>query len=97
MDRERLFRYLEDRYASKRDMVSRIPLGIQPDALWQELINRRRSKSTVLPLTNAKGVPYWYVTTDRMVAASEKIIEAMYEENREIDPYTAAAPVSPLE
>lgn len=96
MDRERLFRYLEERYASKRDMVSRIPLGIQPDALWQELINRRRSKSTVLPLTNAKGVPYWYVTTDRMVAASEKIIEAMYEENREIDPYTAAAPVSPL-
>lgn len=97
MDRERLFRYLEDRYASKREMISRIPLGIQPDALWQELLNRRRAKSTVLPLTNAKGVPFWYVTTDRMAAASEKIIEALYEETREIDPYTAAVPVSPLE
>ena len=97
MDRERLFRYLEDRYASKREMISRIPLGIQPDALWQELLNRRRAKSTVLPLTNAKGVPFWYVTTDRMAAASEKIIEALYEETREIDPYTAAVPVSQLE
>ena len=28
----------EQRYTSKRDMISRIPLGTQPDALWQELL-----------------------------------------------------------
>ena len=36
MDRERLFRHLEQRYSTKRDMIARIPLGAQADALWQE-------------------------------------------------------------
>lgn len=97
MDREKLFRHLEQRYTSKRDLISRIPLGTQPDALWQELLNQRRSRSTVLPLYNYKGLPYWFVTTDKMVAASEKIIEALYENEREFDPYTETLPVSTLE
>lgn len=97
MDREKLFSHLEQRYTSKRDMISRIPLGMQPDALWQELLNQRRSRSTVLPLYNYKGLPYWYVTTDKMVAASEKIVEALYENEADIDPYTEALPVSTLE
>lgn len=75
----------------------RIPLGIQPDALWEELLNRRRSKSTVLSLYNVKGSPYWYVTTEKMVAASEKIIETLYESETDFDPYTDAVPISPLE
>ena len=70
MDREKLFRQMDRQYSSKRDMITRIPLGVQPDALWQELLNRRRSRSTVLPLYNGKGAPYWYVTTEKMVAAS---------------------------
>lgn len=97
MDREKLFRHLEQRYTSKRDLISRIPLGTQPDALWQELLNQRRSRSTVLPLYNYKGLPYWFVTTDKMVAVSEKIVEALYENEREFDPYTEALPVSTLE
>ena len=97
MDRELLFRHLEQRYTSKRDMISRVPLGVQPDALWQELLNQRRSKSTVLPLYNYKGTPYWYVTTDKMVAASEKIVEALYENEADFDPYTEPPTVSTLE
>lgn len=97
MDREKLFRHLEQRYTSKRDLISRIPLGTQPDALWQELLNQRRSRSTVLPLYNYKGLPYWFVTTDKMVAASEKIVEALYEIETEFDPYAAILPVSTLE
>ena len=97
MDREKLFRHLEQRYTSKRDMISRIPLGTQPDALWQELLNQRRSRSTVLPLYNYKGLPYWFVTTDKMVAASERVVEALYEIETEFDPYTEALPVSTLE
>ena len=57
MDRERLFRHLEQRYSSKRDMIARIPLGAQADALWQELLNRRRSSSTVLPIHDRLGRP----------------------------------------
>ena len=97
MDRDMLFRHLEQRYTSKRDMISRVPLGVQPDALWQELLNQRRSKSTVLPLYSYKGTPYWYVTTDKMIAASEKIVEAMYENDSDYDPYSEPPTVSTLE
>lgn len=97
MDRDMLFRHLEQRYTSKRDMISRVPLGVQPDALWQELLNQRRSKSTVLPLYSYKGTPYWYVTTDKMIAASEKIVEALYENDVDYDPYAEPPTVSTLE
>ena len=97
MDRERIFRHLEQRYSSKRDMIARIPLGAQADALWQELLNRRRSSSTVLPINDRLGRPYWYVTTEKMVAASEKIVETLLENEKEFDPYTEAPTIATLE
>ena len=97
MDRERLFKQLDLRYTSKREMLSRAPLGTQLDVLWQELINRRRAKSTVLPIFNSFGTPYWYVTTDKMVAASEKIVEAMFENDTDYDPYAEPPVVATLE
>lgn len=97
MDRERLFSYLEDRYASKRDMISRIPLGIQPEELWRELSDRRVSRGVALPLTGHVNTPYWYVVTDRMVTASEKIIETLYSESRDADPFAGPVSVSALE
>lgn len=97
MDREKLFQHLEQRYFSKRELLSRIPLGMQPDALWEELQNRRRSKSTVLPLISCRGTPYWYVTTAKMITASEKIVSTLYENETEFDPYTNTLPVATLE
>ena len=97
MNREKLIQHLEQRYSSKRDMISRIPLGLQPDAIWEELQNRRRAKSTVLPLTSCRGTPYWYVTTPKMIAASEKIVETLYENEADFDPYTSTLPVTTLE
>ena len=87
MDREKLFSHLEKQYISKREMIARVPLGIQPEALWQELVSRRRSKGTVLPIIGCGGSPYWYVTTDRMVTASEKIVAALFENESEFDPF----------
>ncbi len=55
MDREKLLQHLEKRYDSKRDMISRIPLGVQPDAIWQELQKRRRAGGTEISLTNHRG------------------------------------------
>lgn len=97
MDREKLFRYLDERYSSKRDMISRIPLGVHPETLWQELLNRRRSHSTILPLYDRNGKPYWYVTTNKMVAASEKIVDALFENETEFDLYAQGPPVMTLE
>lgn len=97
MDREKIIRQLELHYSSKRDMLSRIPLGTQPNALWEELINRRRSKCIMLPLTSCKGNQYWYVTTKKMVAASEKVVEALYDYETEFDPFADSIPVVTLE
>ena len=87
MDREMLFRKLEQKYISRKELMSHIPLGVQPDELWHELVSRRRSVSTILPLYNHKGMPYWFVTTQKMVSASEKIVETLYENEVDIDPY----------
>ena len=97
MDRERLIRHLNERYCSKREMLTRIPLGVKPDAIWQELLNCRRSGSTGLPLYSCGGMPYWYMTTDKMINASEKIVEALFENDSDFDPYTEAPPVLTLE
>ncbi len=97
MDRETLFRNLNRRYCSKREMLSRIPLGVQPDAIWQELLHRRRAQGTVLQLYGNGGMPYWYVTTDKMIGASEKIVETLYADSTEFDPYAEPLPVMTLE
>ena len=75
MDRERLMNGLDRLYLPKREMLSRIPLGVSLDACWQELVNRRRSKATRLPMRGTDGENYWFVVTDSMVTASEKIVE----------------------
>ena len=97
MDRDKLFRYLNQRYCSKRDMLSRIPLGVQPESLWQDLLNFRRSRSTTLSLFSHTGFPYWYMTTENMISASEKIIEALMEYEVETGAAVEAPPVSTLE
>ena len=77
MDREALYTYFEHHYLPKRDFFPRIPLGTDPEALWQEILNRRKEKGTTLPVYGPLGKQYWYVTTDRMIAASETIVEEL--------------------
>ena len=79
MNRERLFKHLEDHYIPKREMISRIPLGVQPDEFWQDVLNRRRSRSISLQLHNPRGIPYWYVVTNKMITASEQVVTEMLE------------------
>ena len=97
LDKETIYRHLNSRYCSKRDMIARIPLGIQPDAFWQDFLHRRRAQSVSLPLYNGNGNAYWYVTTEKMIDASEKIVKTLYEEGTEYDPYTEPPPVVTLE
>lgn len=81
MTRDVLYRYFDQHYLPKRDMLPRIPLGTDPDEFWQEIQGRRRSRAQMLPLHGSGGIPYWYVTTDKMIAASELIVEELMEEN----------------
>lgn len=97
MDREKLVQRLEQQYVSKRDLISRIPLNIQPETLWEELLDRRRARSKTLPLHDCTGGLYWYVTTDKMVAASERIVSVLLDSDDDFDPYAEPPLVATLE
>ena len=75
MTKEKLLEYFGQHYIPRRDLLPRLPLGADPNELWQEIQNRRRARSAQIPIHNAKGAPCWFVTTDRMIAASETIVE----------------------
>ena len=75
MTKEKLLEYFSQHYIPRRDLLPRLPLGADPNELWQEIQNRRRARSTQVPIHNAKGAPCWFVTTDRMIMASETIVE----------------------
>ena len=77
MNKDTLFQYFDRHYIPRRDMLPRIPLGTNPNEFWKEIESRRRARSTTLPIHGPTGSPYWFVTTDRMVSASETIVEEL--------------------
>lgn len=79
MDKERLFRYLERGYYSKSEIMPHLPLGVDPDEIWEEMLQSRREKGIILPLTNGNGDSYWYLLTNKMIAASEVIVDELME------------------
>ena len=97
MDREKLFQHFEKHYTARRDLISRIPLGIDPDKLWQEVLDRRKARAVTLPLISPSGSHYWYVITQNMISASEKIIEEYLNADTDENPYQIQNPLAPLE
>ena len=89
MDKEKLLAYFQSHYLSRQEVLGRLPLNIPIDSFWQELLNRRKARATILPLYNAGGIPYWYVLTDRMVTASERLCEEALVQDADFDPYRA--------
>lgn len=89
MDREKLLTFFQAHYLSRQEVLFKLPLNVSIDSFWPELLNRRKAKATVLPLNNAAGMPYWYVLTDRMVAASERLSEEALTQDMTFDPYRA--------
>jgi len=79
MDRERLFRVIGEKYIARNELYGYLPLGVNADEIWCTVLEQRRAKAITLPLTNANGVPYWYTLTDRMIIASENIVNELYE------------------
>ena len=85
MDKERLFRYLNQKYYSKCEMASTLPLGMNPDEIWDVVLKDRLEKAIRLPLKNVKGDYYWYILTNKMISASEAIVEELIEYPQEQD------------
>ena len=95
MNKDALYRYFEQHYIPKRDMLPRIPLGTDPDGLWEDILSRRKARGTQLPILGPRGMPYWYVTTEKMVSASEMIVEELMAYDG--TPPQAQQALSPLE
>ena len=86
MDKERLFRFLNQKYFSKCEMISKLPLGMNPDKLWEEVIAHRLEKAVQIPLCNVDGKPYWYILASDMISASENIVDELMEHTEESFP-----------
>ena len=87
MDKEKLLAYFQKHYLSRQEVLFKLPLNVSIDSFWPELLNRRKAGATILPLNNARGMPYWYVLTDKMIEASEKLCAEAMELEESIDPY----------
>ena len=87
MDREKLLAFFQARYLSRQEVLCKLPLNVPIDSFWNELLNRRKAKATLLPLYSPSGMPYWYVLTDKMVAASERLCLEAIQQEPGFDPY----------
>jgi len=87
MDKQQLLGYFQDHYLSRQDVLYKLPLNISIDSFWQDLVNQRKARATMLPLYSATGQPYWFVTTDKMVKASERLCEEAMNHDSFFDPY----------
>lgn len=83
MDKERLFRFLDQKYLSRCELANKLPLGMDPEEVWKTVLDGRLAKAIRLPLKNAHGNHYWYVLTSRMITASEVIVEELMEHSAE--------------
>ena len=95
MDKERLFRFIDKKYASKREMYTALPLGMNADELWDEVLDNRRSKGVILPIRNAAGQSYWYTLTDTMIKASENIVDELFD-TEITEPITSVSPIKEI-
>ena len=87
MDKQQLLQYFQNNYLSRQDVLFKLPLNISIDSFWQDLVNQRKARATVLPLFTASSQPYWFVTTDKMVKASERLCEEAMRHDSFFDPY----------
>ena len=94
MDKEMLLQRLQAQYLTRQEVLYKLPLNISITSFWPELIERRKMNSTVLPLHGANGKPLWYVLTDKMIAASEKLCALALEQSEPFDPYKATLTVA---
>ena len=90
MDKEMLLQRLQSQYLTRQEVLFKLPLNISISTFWPELVERRKMNSIVLPLHRADGKPMWYVLTDKMIAASERLCALALDCNVALDPYKTA-------
>ena len=87
MNKQQLFSYFQSHYISRQEVLFKLPLNISIESFWPELLNWRKGHATMLPLYTIEGKPFWFVTTDKMVKASEALCEEALNTGEDFDPY----------
>ena len=87
MDKEQLLGYFTTHYFSRREVLFRLPLNVSIGSFWPELLNRRKANADILPLYDGSGKPYWFVLTDKMIEASERLCAEAMNCDLQLDPY----------
>ena len=89
VNRETRMAYFEAHYLSRQDVLFKLPFNIKIESFWAELLNKRKSKATILPLYDGVGKPYWFVLTDKMIESSERLCAEAMNQPDGFDPYRA--------
>ncbi|HOC34744.1 MAG TPA: hypothetical protein PKI82_11845, partial [Ruminococcus flavefaciens] len=58
--------------------------------IWAEILQSRRERCIELPLTNVNGDTYWYILTNKMISASEVIVDELMEQDNTAVPHTSS-------
>ena len=85
--KEQRMAYFMENYLPKNEVLYRLPLDIQIEPFWADLVNRRKAGAVILPLENAAGLPYWYTLTRKMVEASRKLCQEAASKTEVFDPF----------
>ena len=75
MGTESLITDFFNKYTSKEETLSKLPLSMTIDEIWADELNYRKERANVLPLTDASGENYWFVQNSRIIKAGDKLAE----------------------
>ena len=70
---EDLLAYFTGHYFPKEEVMYRLPVSLSIGDFWPELLAHRKAHAVHLPLPAAKGCDYWYVPTDRLLEAGDRL------------------------
>lgn len=87
VDREDLLSLFQKNYLPRAEVLSSLPLNIDIGEFWEELTRRRKQRSVNLPLCSPSGAPYWFVSTEKMVAASDRLCKEALKRFGTFDPF----------
>ena len=88
MDRQELLELYLKNYLPRVEVLSCLPLNIDINEFWTELIEFRKCRAVVLPLKCPGGGSYWYVPTEKMILASNRLCKEALAHAGRFDPYS---------
>ena len=70
---QELKEYFIKNYYPRKEIVYRLPVSLPAAEFWPEELKLRRALATELPLRAVTGDNYWFVPTERFLAAGDAL------------------------